>query len=257
MTILAFRRASALLLALVSAPLFALDIPAMNGPVNDLAGILSDGERRELADYLLAADRQTDAQIAVLTVPSLEGGDIESFSVRVAEAWRLGNSGTDRGALVVVALAERAMRIETGYGAEADLTDTKCGLIIRNVMAPAFRGGDYGAGIMSACKTIAEILAGGEIAQENVTRMETAEAKGQGGTALSLGLVFFVLYVLLITTVAARGRRRYRGPFLFPPTAGGFSGGGFGSARGGGRNFGGGFTGGGGRFGGGGASGRW
>jgi uncharacterized protein len=257
----AVRYAPALLFALACARLFPLDVPAMNGPVNDLAGVMSPAERRELADYLLSIDGRTDAQIAVLTVPSLEGDDIESFSVRVAEAWRLGGEGTDLGALVVVSLSEREMRIETGYGAEAELTDAKCGLIIRNVMAPAFRGGNYGEGISSACRAIAQILTGGDAAREQIERMENAGGKTHGASAVFAGLVFFLLYAVLMTTVAGRRRGRYRGAFLFPAMmSGGLGGhgfGGFGSSGGTRGGSGGTFTGGGGRFGGGGASGRW
>jgi uncharacterized protein len=247
---------SAVFLALIiPAAAWSLNIPAMNGPVNDLAGIMSASEQKELTDYLLEVDRQTAAQIAVLTIPSLEGDDIESISIRTAEKWQLGEQDTDLGVLIVVALAERQMRIEAGYGAEAELTDAKCGLIIRNIMAPAFRNNKYGEGIIAASKTVADVLTGGVDAQTRLEQMKAEDTQERVTTGLGTGFLFFFIFTIMMISLSrgfTRRSSRYGGAFLFPmffPR----SGGGFGS----GSSFGGGFHGGGGGFGGGGASGRW
>jgi uncharacterized protein len=251
-----FRASAVFLCVIFPASLGALAIPAMSGPVNDLAGIMSTTERESLTEYLLQVDRQTAAQIAVLTVPSLEGDDIESFSIRTAEKWQLGEQDTDLGVLIVVALAEHAMRIETGYGAESELTDAKCGLIIRNIMAPAFRNGNYGEGISGASRLIAETLTGGVEAQEQFAQMETTAERGRVTTGLGTGFFFFFLFCFLMISISSHGRgRRYMGmPFIYPTQFPGKGRNGFG----GGSSFGGSsFRGGGGGFGGGGASGRW
>ncbi|MDR1784848.1 MAG: TPM domain-containing protein [Spirochaetaceae bacterium] len=249
---------AAILLFLCPA-LCALDPPPLKGPVNDLAYIMSTAEREELTRVLLDLDSRTDAQIGVLTIPSLEGDDIESFSIRTAEAWQLGNKGTDLGALLVVALQEREVRIEAGYGAEGTLTDAKCGLIIRNIIAPAFRSGKYGAGITEACRVIGGVLTG-DAAPEELGQDET----GPSGAGFLTGLFFFIEFCIILLLINPFGWRRPFFSFLFPflfasrgRGSGRFSGGsGFGGGFGG--SFGGSsFHGGGGGFGGGGASGRW
>jgi uncharacterized protein len=244
-------------LILFPAALYARSIPAMNGPVNDLARVMNDSERASLTEYLLQVDRQTSTQIAVLTVPSLEGDDIESFSIRTASAWQLGEQDTDLGVLIVVALEEHAMRIETGYGAEAELTDAKCGLIIRNIMAPAFRNGNYGAGLSEAAHLVAEVLTGGVDAQQQITQMETDSKKSHAGTGFLVDMFFFFLFFIVVGSLGSfRRRRRFFGmPFVYTsfPRSGGFGSSGFSGGSFGGSSF----RGGGGGFGGGGASGRW
>lgn len=253
-------------LALVSAlaltallPLSALDAPAMNGPVNDLAGVMSAAERSAVMDYLSAVDSQTGVQVAILTVDSLEGDSLEDFSMRVAEKWKLGKKEVDNGVLLLVAVRDRSIRIEVGYGLEGELTDAKSGLIIRNVMAPLFREGKYGQGIAEAVKNIVGIATGNaEIISESVKNPPT-KSDSQGNAIF--GLVFTIIFILIMSAGAGR---RGRGGFLWPFLLGSMlsssrrdnhwhGGSGFGGGFGGG----GGFSGGGGGFGGGGASGGW
>lgn len=127
--------------------LSALSVPSMNGPVNDKAGILRSSEETELAAFLNSVNNQTSVQIAVLTIPSLEGESLEDYSIRVVDSWKLGQKDTDNGVLLLVALEDRKIRIEVGYGLEGKLTDAKSGLIIRNIIAPSFQSGRYGQGI--------------------------------------------------------------------------------------------------------------
>ncbi len=250
--------AVAITLALLPSRAFTLDVPAMRGPVNDLARIMSDDERASLESYLVAASEQTGVQVAILTVNSLEGEAIESYSMRVAEAWKLGQADKDNGALIVVAMEDRAIRIEVGYGIEESLTDAKCGLIIRSVIAPAFRKGEYGSGIIEAARNVVGIATGNaEIVSENV-RNPGSDSADSGG--LGIGAVIFVIFVILMSLGGRRRGRRGPDGLLWGLLLGsllssgrrdhwsGGSGGGFG---------GGGFSGGGGGFGGGGASGGW
>lgn len=244
-------------LAFVPAPLVALEAPAMNGPVNDLAGVLSASEKTELSNYLNSVNSQTGVQVAVLTVPSLEGDSIETFAMSVAEKWKLGDSEKDNGALLVVSIEEKALRIEVGYGLEGSLTDMKSGLIIRNVIVPYFRAGQYGKGVMAGAQNIVGIATDNtSIVAKNVQNGQAESSSSSGGGIF--GLVFFILFILMMS--GGFGRRRGGGGLLWGLLlgsmfnsgrhSGGSSGGGFGGG-------GGGFSGGGGSFGGGGASGGW
>lgn len=244
-------------------PAFTLDIPALTDRVMDEAGILSGSEKSELTDYLESLDNTTGIQIAVLTIPSLENEDLEGYSVRVAQAWRLGEKDKDNGALLLVAMNEHKVRIEVGYGLEDRLTDAKCGLIIRNVITPEFRSGDYGEGIIKGVKNMGGIASdNAELVAKSVATGGNEQNDNDTLAALFFGLIF--LFVWLMVIPGMTGRRHWWLPWLlFPLFRGstrprhdhhndftGFGGGGFGGG-------GGGFSGGGGSFGGGGASGSW
>ena len=225
----------------------ALDVPPLRARVNDLASALSPQMEGQLEAQLEAYERATGHQMAVLLVPSLEGDPIEDFSIRVAEAWKLGQKGKDDGVLLLVAVNDRKMRIEVGYGLEGDLPDALVGRIMREVMAPAFRQGDLAFGISRAVSAMAKAT-GGE-GEPLPPPARTRRPEGSGG----LSPLLLVGLVLLLFLGGGRGL----GGFLIGSAlGGGFGrGGGFGGGgRGGG---GGGFGGGGGGFGGGGASGDW
>lgn len=153
---------AALLLTALSAQ--AADVPYLSGRVTDNAEILSDATVRSLTARLKAHEDATGDQIAVLTVPSLDGESIEEFAVRVFEAWKLGQKGKDNGVLVIVAPQDRRMRIEVGYGLEGTLTDLLAGRIIRDVLAPRFKAGDYNGGIEQGVNAIIAVLEQGEAA---------------------------------------------------------------------------------------------
>ncbi len=245
------RTAAALaLIAFAAAGAFALKVPALNGPVNDLANVMSAGERQSLDAYLRSVSDQTGKQIAVLTVPSLEGESLEDYSLRVAESWGLGKKGEDGGVLLLVAMAERAIRIEVGYGLEGSLTDAKCGLIIRNVIAPQFRNGRYGQGIAEAARNIVGIATDNA---EIVSRSVREESRGSSGGGIG-GIAFFIIFFIFILP-RLRGRGILGPLILGSMLSSGRRSSWSGGSRGGG--FGGGFSGGGGGFGGGGASGGW
>lgn len=155
------------LLALVVAGLLchtpmalALDVPYLQGRVTDDAEILSPAARQRINAKLQAHEEETSNQVAVLTVLSLEGDSIEDFAIRVFEAWQLGQTGEDNGLLVIVAPRDRRMRIEVGYGLEGTLTDLEAGRIIRNVMAPRFKAGDFDGGIEGGIDAVLAQLSG-------------------------------------------------------------------------------------------------
>lgn len=245
---------------LMTTPLLALEVPAWTGPVNDLAQVMTSGQKQELTEYLTNLNNQTGIQMAVLTVPSLEGDSIEDFSFRTASAWKLGQEKEDNGALLVVSEGDRELRIEVGYGLEGLLTDAKSGLIIRNVITPHFRNGDYGTGIVEGIKNMVGVATeDAELISEGMTEEENAV----DGESLIVSIIFFSLYFAILVFAISKARKSGKGgrgggsgsiartPSIFTSSSSSFgSSSGFGS-------FGGGFSGGGGSFGGGGASGKW
>ncbi len=258
------RRAKAafglILLTLATLASYALDIPPLDEPVIDRASVLDTAEREMIADYLFAAKEQTGVQVAVLIVPSLEGQSIESYSMDVVEAWKLGDADTDRGALLLVSIGDRAVRIEVGYGLEERVTDAKAGLIIRTVIAPRFREGNYGSGILEAVRAIVGLATDNASIIPDSMKGTNAGKSGEAGASGSFVFSFFVLMIILIVSaVSSRSASRggyHGGRGLTGSSFGGFMGssgrnslGGFGGGRG--------FGGGGGGFGGGGSSGGW
>lgn len=245
-------------------PALSLEPPQWSGPVQDLAQVMTAQQRQELTEYLTTVNDQTGIQMAVLTIPSLEGDSIEDFSFRTASAWKLGQEKEDNGALLVVSEGDRELRIEVGYGLEGLLTDAKSGLIIRNVITPHFRNGDYGTGIVEGIRNMVGVAT--EDAQLVSSNMEVEG--GLDGQSLVVSIIFFALYFAVLSmaiskAVKTKGRSSSRSTVRMPPptfTSGSsFSSGSFSSRSsfGGGGFSGGGFSGGGGSFGGGGASGKW
>ncbi len=138
----------------------AADVPYLSGRVVDNAEILGAATKRKLNDRLKAHEAETTHQIAVLTVPSLEGESVESYAEQVFSTWKLGQKGKDNGVLVLVAPHERRMRIEVGYGLEGTLTDVAASRIIRNVMTPRFKEGNFDAGVEEGVQAVIGQLTG-------------------------------------------------------------------------------------------------
>lgn len=230
----------------------ALDVPELTGRVVDRADVLSPDDEARITNLLEAHERASGQQFAVLTIPTLDGEAIEAFSMRVVERWKLGSSKQkDDGLLLLVVPKERRVRIEVGYGLEGDVTDAVSARVIRNVMAPAFRSGDYAGGIERALQSLMKTATGKEPpTPNNDTRSEPQMAPDSFSGLFMIAL--FLAPVLLPLLFGSR-RRRWYGP------GGGFfwGGGGWGGGFSGGGGGGGGFSGGGGDFGGGGASGSW
>ena len=249
-------RAVALLFVLVlPVRAFALPVPPLAAHVNDNASMLSDAERAQLEQKLSDYERKTGRQFALLTIDSLAGDALESFSIRVVEAWKLGKKGQDSGLLLLVVKNDHQLRIEVGYGLEGSVTDAFSSRVIRNVLVPAFRAGKVAAGIGGAFDLLMEKAAG-----EDVSAPESAAPQptgGRSGSPLGWIVLLFILAPFVIPLIFSTRRRGGGGGW----GGGGWGGGGWGgggSAGGGwGGGGGGGFSGGGGGFGGGGSSGSW
>ncbi len=219
--------------------------------VVDLAGIIRDDAEARLDSLLRELEQKTTAQVVVLTVTSLDGESIDSFSLRMAEKWKLGQKGKDNGVLITVALNDRKYRIEVGYGLESVLPDSMVGTIGRQYLVPYFRQGDYSAGIYAATLAVAQTIAEHEGVRIAGGREPSGPREFVSLRSLSLAqkvlIGFFILVVLVLFITHPRQCFLI---LLFSQMAGGRGG----WSGGGGGGFGGG---GGGGFGGGGASGGW
>ncbi len=261
-------------------------VPHHTARVIDRTGTLSDAQRGALEQRLAEFEDRKGSQIAVLIVPTTDPETVEQYSLRVAEQWKLGRKGVDDGVLLLVAKEDRSLRIEVGYGLEGALTDADSARIIREVIVPLFRHGDFHGGIEAGVDRIISVIDGeplpaperqrygnesplepllpiifvmtlvaGGIFRALLGRVNAASATG-GVIGIVTWLFIGTLGVAIIAAVLA---------FLFTLLSGGTGGRGWSShgrhgGMGGGwsGSSGGGFSGGGGgSFGGGGASGRW
>jgi uncharacterized protein len=248
--------------ALALAPSARAQSPLPSSPAhyfNDYAGVVSADVAARLDQKLKAFDDQTSSQIVVAVFPELPSPSMEDFTVRTAQAWRVGRNKLSNGAVLFVFVKDRKMRIETGYGLEGALPDATARRIIEERITPPFRGGDYGAGLDAGIDAIMAATRG-----EYTASPAPVARRGQsGGFRSSFFLWLFILFIVIAMSRGGRrgrtyGRRGYYGGGPWWWGGGGFGGGGFSGGGGfGGGGGGGGFSGGGGSFGGGGASGSW
>ena len=144
---------------------FSTDVPYLTGRVNDNAQIMSESTSKTLTETLKAYEARTTNQIVILTIPSLKGESIEDFANKVFNEWKLGQKDKDNGILMVVVPQERRMRIEVGYGLESMMPDLSASRIIREIMTPRFRTGDYDGGITDGALAIISVLDGKALPQ--------------------------------------------------------------------------------------------
>jgi uncharacterized protein len=157
--------AVAVLMAVLSPALvLAAEVPYLSGRVVDNAAILSAAARTRVTAALQAHEQATSNQIVVLTVRTIQPESIEQYAADVFNTWKLGQKGQNNGVLVVVIPQDRRMRIEVGYGLEPLLTDAAAGAIIRDVITPAFKRGDYDAGVENGVAVIIARLEGKSVA---------------------------------------------------------------------------------------------
>lgn len=238
---------------LISFNIYSLNVPRLTGPVVDNAGVLSSSEETEISNYIKAVERSSGAQIAVLVIDSLEGESLEMFSYKTAKEWALGEESNDNGVLLLVSINDRKMRIEVGHGLEGILTDATSGYIIRNIITPSFKSGDFAQGIMDGVKAMGDLIAG----DVSPSQYSDSARSGRSSAGSYFGIIFFLIF--LVIRISMMGRRR-RGFFFWglgghhhhhhhSSRSSSFSSGGFSSGSS--------FSGGGGSFGGGGASGGW
>ncbi|MFC1618973.1 TPM domain-containing protein [Candidatus Neomarinimicrobiota bacterium] len=228
-----------------------LKIPAKPAArVNDYAHLFSRQEVAYLEQKLAAWETTTSNQLAIATFESLQGEELNDVSIRIAEAWQIGQAGRDNGVLIAVFLRDRKLRIEVGYGLEGVLPDAIVNDIRLNLINPYFKEGKYFEGLNLAVDAVVAAV-GGEYEALRQSKRVPRQRSGRGGLG---GLIFMMIMFFILMGRGGRGggllpalffmslgssMGRHSGGF-----GGGFRGGGFGGFGGGG-------------FGGGGAGGGW
>jgi uncharacterized protein len=245
-------RALAVGMLLLATPAFAADLkfPPLTGRVVDNAAVLSASTISELDEMLAQHEHTTGEQVVVVTLDSLQDRSIEDYGYQLGRSWGIGQKGKNNGAILIVAPHERKVRIEVGYGLEAQLTDATSRVIIESKITPQFRSGDFNAGVLAGTTAILRAL--GDDAAANLHPEVEAHPVTQRSDAGFVPFSPLILFIFVAIVLLMMFRRR-RYPYLMRHGGGYMGSGGFG----GGSSGGGGFSGGGGSFGGGGASGGW
>ena len=223
---------------------WGLEPPSLTGRVVDRAGVIESFKKEQIERLLEEHEEATSNQIAVLVVPGLEGDVLEDFSIRTVESWKLGTEKGDNGVLLLVAMAERKMRIEVGYGLEGVIPDAMAKRIIDEVLKPEFKAGRFGGGIESAVINLIQ-LANGEKRKWNPRKFRRAVLQRMGIQRFLnvFHFGFYGIFWLVSSRIRRNGRGGRSGRSGFRSSSS------FRSGRS--------FSGGGGSFGGGGASGGW
>ena len=250
--------------------------PPLTGRIVDEAGVLKPEDRAAILDMLRVLEEKSTDQIVVYTASSLQGYEIEDFGYRLGRFWQIGQKDKNNGIVLIVAPNERKVRIEVGRGLEPQMTDLMSGLIVQNVILPAFRRGDFSGGIRAGVHDIRDVLLGD--AEEVKRRAQGGKKRTSNDDSLWPFLLFFGLFVAFFLFSAWQQRKQQeewarlspqersrrlaaeqqarRSNVIIIPSGGGSSGGwSWGSGGGGGGDSG--WSGGGGDFGGGGSSGSW
>lgn len=238
--------ALAVFLVLFSNVAFAADLPkpTKNFFVNDFANVISNADEEKMQQQGEALFKECGAQVVVVTVKSLNGEDLESYSLNLARSWRIGSDKNDDGILLLLAVDERKVRIEVGYGLEGALPDSKTGRILDTYGVDRFKKNDFSTGLAAVYDSLVNevYIEKGLDPADGYTPVEdyslTTKEK-----VITYGIIALIVLAFIFTN---RGKRK-RG---FVYYGGGFGGGGFSGSG----SSGGGFSGGGGSFGGGGSS---
>jgi uncharacterized protein len=243
------------LLCLSAAAVWAVDYTAQKpqGYVSDFANVVDASSRQRLEQYCASLEQTTGVQIAIVTVPDLDGEPVDQFANDLFRKWGVGQKGKDNGVLLLVAIGDRRSRLELGYGLEPAITDGLAGDVLRS-MQPYLRAGRYGDALLEATNEIGTRISQAKNAIPAVPAPRPRERqRPQGGIPFGV-IIFFV--VILLTGLMRGGMGGFLTGMLLGNLMGGRGGGGggFGGFDSGGGGFGG-F--GGGDSGGGGASGSW
>jgi uncharacterized protein len=220
--------------------------PRPRGPVNDFAGIISSGYARTMDQVAREVLHKTGVSIVVVTVKSIGDNDTADYTNRLYEAWGIGTKGEDKGVLIFLALKERRIRIETGYGVEGILPDGLVGEVLDRYSIPYLQRGDYGKGLANAMAAVSAIIAkdaGVSLTGQPVIPAMKTPKERQRFNVFSL-ILFFIVMSLLLGTRQGRAMLPWILLMLMMGSRGG--GGGFGGFSGGFGGFGGGMSGGGG-----------
>ncbi len=207
-----------------------IKIPKLTDPVMDEMGMIKPEKKRIINRLLKEANKTGRLQMAVYVTKSLYGYDIESFSMKVAEKWKLGRKGIDEGLLLLIAPNEKKLRLEVGYGLEGVLTDSYCGWIIRKVMIPHIKKGRFGNGIIAAIAIITQKLNIKHLYIDNQYRSIYKEKPSFNISAIITIIIFSLLFfsAFFFIFIGSGGLRRQGTGYgrSYRRSIGGFSGGG-------------------------------
>ena len=236
-------------------PVFAYyDLGAPQGYVNDYTNTLTANQKSILESKLTIFEKESSNEIAVVIIDSVKEDYIENFAVKLFEDWKIGKKKQDNGVLILVAISDRKMKIEVGYGLEGSLTDVQSSWIINNIMKPRFREDRYYEGIDESVDKIIDITKGEFEVPANVNRAPRSSSTAFVVIILIIQIILVIAILRLILS-KSKGRKNSSGSSNSSTSWGGWS---SGSSSSGGGGSGGGFGGfSGGRSGGGGASGSW
>jgi len=252
-----------ILFSIIFFPLFvfAQDIPKPIGWINDFANVISPEYKNKLTSLIEEVEQKTTAEIAVVTINSIAPYDEKEYARLLFDNWHPGKKGKDNGILVLLVIKERRWRIETGYGLEGILPDSRCGEIGRNYMVPYFKNGGYNEGLYYGIAAISKVIAQdahislNSIEESNETLKTENTSKEYNSSREAIPFIFLVFFLIIPTVLfiitSLRLRRDnyyyggwghgggYGGSSWGGGSSGGF--GGFGGGSGGGGGAGGGF----------------
>lgn len=175
----------------------ALDVPKLQGHVNDYANMISPSTKAELEKELISFEQTDSTQIAILTIPSLEGEVLGEFSIKAAEAWKIGQKGKDNGIIITVAKQEKKIRVEVGRGLEGKLTDLAAGRIVDLVIKPKFKRGDFDGGFVAGVHSLIDTTRG----EFKVDKNHLPKKKNNIHSFLTI-LIFGVIVLLFIGSMS-------------------------------------------------------
>jgi uncharacterized protein len=176
---------------------YGLDVPRLQGYVNDYAGMISPSVKSKIEEDLRAFEQSDSTQIVILTIPSLEGEDIEEFGIKVGDTWKIGQKDKDNGAILIVSKQERRIRIEVGRGLEGKLTDLMSGRIIDGVIKPRFKEGDFDSGFINGVSSMIDATRG-----EFRAERRPVQERQKGVPSFLTIFLFFGVFTLILGSLS-------------------------------------------------------
>ena len=201
--------------------------------VNDYAGVFSATNKALLESYLQEIQAKTTAEIAVVALKSLDGGEINDFATRLFEKWGIGKKGKDNGILLIAAIEDRKVRIEVGYGLEGLIPDAKAGRLLDENVIPLFKEGNYAGGLINGARVIAALIiqdAGVTLTNAGPAQVQASSSPVESGNSSLGGVIFFFVFVGFFVFLGIAVKKGW----VKPGSGGGSSGGGWSGGGGGG-----------------------
>lgn len=206
-------------LAVIAGSAFAYQsLGKPTGYVNDYTGTLSQKTKADLEELLTRFKASGKGEVSVVMISTLGGDSVENYSIELAREWGIGVKGKDNGALLLIAKDDRQLRIEVGYGFEGDLTDAKSSRIIRDVITPRFKEGNYDVGVMNGVKEILGVIDPTFVGGTQTVDYDAPDMTMTGGKDIT-GIVFWVFAILMavvmwVVSVLARSKSWWAGGII-------------------------------------------